>query len=65
MGSIPVPVPPLEDQKRIELEIEDEMESSDSVASILGRHCDLLLERRQALITAAVVGEVAIPGVAA
>jgi hypothetical protein len=29
------------------------------------RQCDLLTERRQALITAAVIGEIDIPGVAA
>jgi type I restriction enzyme S subunit len=44
----------------------DEVRSDlDSIAGRLDRQLDLLLERRQALITAAVTGQFAIPGVAA
>ena len=42
----------------------EEQRVQDLAASRL-RQCDLLTERRQALITAAVIGEIDIPGVAA
>jgi type I restriction enzyme S subunit len=42
----------------------EEQRVQDLAASLL-RQCDLLTERRQALITAAVIGEIDIPGVAA
>lgn len=60
-----VPVPPLEEQKQIVHYLDDQTERINSIVAKLITQIDLLRERRQALITAAVTGELEIPGVAA
>lgn len=63
--SIPVAVPPVSDQASIVVGIRREAERIDRLTAQLGRQVELLNERRQALITAAVTGEMDLPGVAA
>jgi type I restriction enzyme S subunit len=65
MGSIPVPVPPEAEQRRIEHEVTSHAHRFEALASGIRRQVDLLAERRQALVTAAVTGQIGIPGVAA
>lgn len=65
MGSIPVPVPPMAEQQRLESEAEAVLSAPLQIETELHRQIDLLLERRQALITAAVTGQLEIPRVAA
>lgn len=65
MGLIPVAVPSAARQLLIEREVARAMSDADETEGRLGPQIDLLLERRQALITAAVTGQIAIPGVAA
>jgi type I restriction enzyme S subunit len=62
---IPVIVPPLDVQNQILDEIVIASKSSDEMRSRLVQQVNLLHERRQALITAAVTGQLNIPGVAA
>ena len=61
----PVLVPPLEEQADIELAVGMARGHEEGVTGLMSRQIELLLERRQALITAAVTGQPAIPGVAA
>jgi hypothetical protein len=65
MGSIPVPVPPLVEQERIEQEISVIQRWADEFEAATERQVNLLTERRQALITGAVTGRLHISGVAA
>jgi type I restriction enzyme S subunit len=65
MGRIPVPVPGEGEQRRIEEIADRARRTSDRTAATLDRQVALLQERRQALITAAVTGQIDIPGVAA
>jgi type I restriction enzyme S subunit len=60
-----VPAPDETAQGCVADRIEQEAERSDQARSRLLRQLDLLVERRQALITAAVTGELDIAGVAA
>jgi type I restriction enzyme S subunit len=60
-----VPLPPLEEQVSRASEVAAIQSRVRRVASATSRQIDLLAERRQALITAAVTGELEIPGVAA
>lgn len=60
-----VPAPKVDRQARIAEVIDVEAERVGSAISTLAHQIDLLAERRQALITAAVTGELEIPGVAA
>ena len=62
---IPVVVPNLSEQNRILDLVRREIENAESAQSALDRQINLLTEKRQALITAAVTGELEIPGVAA
>ena len=62
---IPVVVPNLSEQNRILDLVRREIENAESAQSALDRQINLLTEKRQALITAAVTGELDIPGVAA
>ena len=62
---IPVAVPPLVDQKVILDEVRRHVEQCDQVTRRLENQIVLLVEHRQALITAAVTGELDIPGLAA
>lgn len=54
-------LPPLEEQKSIVREVRSAQARIDGLASRLHRQIDLLVEHRQALITAAVTGELEIP----
>jgi type I restriction enzyme S subunit len=63
--AIPVILPPLSVQVEVLREVAEASASMDRVTSLLARQIDLLVERRQALITSAVTGELEIPGVAA
>lgn len=60
-----IPAPDLEEQRQIADRIEREVAGTEHATSRLNRLIDLLAERRQALITSAVTGELAVPGVAA
>lgn len=65
MGRIPVPNVPRAEQVQLAAELESGAERTTGLNEALQRRVDLLHERRQALITAAVTGQLDIPGVAA
>lgn len=56
--SIRVPVPPLTEQDRIVEAVRGRLSAIDRASDAIGRQIRLLRERRQALITAAVTGEI-------
>lgn len=56
-----LPVPPLEEQRRIAAEAEWELAHADDVAARIVRSVTLLREHRATLITAAVAGQIDIP----
>jgi type I restriction enzyme S subunit len=62
---IPLTVPPLGEQHRILEQVRHHVERADLLVSRLDAQLSLLQERRQALITAAVTGQIDIPEVAA
>ena len=64
-ADLPVPVPPLDEQRRIVDYLDNRLRLLDEAASRLADELELLQEHRQALITAAVTGELEIPGAAA
>ena len=59
------PVPPLDEQERLIAEFKRRAVAAQRSRATLETQVDLLTEKRQALITAAVTGELEIPGVAA
>ncbi len=63
--SIRVPLPPVQIQRSIVSELDLEAATHDRLSSALVRQIELLAEHRQALITAAVTGQLEVPGVAA
>ena len=63
--SLPVPLIPVGDQRGIVQMCSVATGQSDALRRLLVSQTSMLLERRQALITAAVTGELSIPGVAA
>jgi type I restriction enzyme S subunit len=63
--SMQVHLPSLKRQEEIVQAVHRERTRVDGVLSAIGHEIDLLIERRQALITAAVTGQIEIPGVAA
>lgn len=63
--SIKVPVPPIHEQRNIVHEVWRRLRPIDDVVTCLERQISLLQEHRQALITAAVTGQLDIPGLAA
>lgn len=65
LRELTVPVPPAQEQTRIVDAIRDRQAAHDEVVSRLLLQLGLLTERRQALVTAAVTGELEIPEVAA
>lgn len=65
IGDIHIPVPPRGEQVEIVAALDRRLADIDSTIALAGRQVDLLLERRQALITAAVTGQLEIPVVAA
>ena len=58
LGAINVPLPPLEEQKSIASFIEAELAKFDTLTAETQRAIDLLQERRTALISAAVTGQI-------
>jgi len=62
---VPVVVPPRPLQREIVRAVAQDQTECDRLIRVIGAQGDLLRERRQALITAAVTGELDIPGVAA
>ncbi len=56
-----IPLPPLDEQRRIVAELDAAAARTEALTSKLARQIDLLTEHRQALITAAVTGELEIP----
>jgi type I restriction enzyme S subunit len=63
--AIRTPFPPPEEQARIADAVEELHAEQDRQVNLFIRGVELLKERRQALITAAVTGQIEIPGVAA
>jgi type I restriction enzyme, S subunit len=63
--SIRIPVPPVDEQDQIVEWVWSRLGRIDSVVDAIGRQIELLSERRQALITAAVTGQIEIPGAVA
>jgi type I restriction enzyme S subunit len=61
----PIPYPPLRTQRAIADYLDRETARIDAITVTLERQIELLREHRQALITAAVTGELEVPGVAA
>lgn len=64
-GRIRVPIPPKAEQQRVVEELDTAQSHLERVTDRVRRQIDLLREHRQALITAAVTGELEIPGEAA
>jgi type I restriction enzyme S subunit len=62
---LPVPVLPLDEQARMVDTFQGAAQHTSVLCDRLRRQIDLLAEHRQALITAAVTGEIDVPGVAA
>jgi type I restriction enzyme S subunit len=62
-GNLAIPVRNIETQKAIVEELDSRFEQVEKLRSLLDRQIDLLEEHRQALITAAVTGEMEVPGV--
>ncbi len=65
VGRVPVPCADQEAQDQAVREIERQVGQAEAACAGLSQQVALLAERRQALITAAVTGELAVPGVAA
>jgi type I restriction enzyme S subunit len=63
--AIRVPLPPVDEQDRIIEQVWQQLRRIDRIVDTTERQIGLLREHRQALITAAVTGEIEIPGVAA
>jgi type I restriction enzyme S subunit len=61
LRTVVVPAPPAEEQSRLAKELDISLVGVVAMQSTLGRQIDLIQERRQALITAAVTGQLAIP----
>jgi type I restriction enzyme S subunit len=65
IGQLRVPKPPLSSQVEVARKLDDQRRLIDAVVDPLARQVDLLAEHRQALIIAAVTGEIQVPGMAA
>ena len=63
--SIRIPLPPLDEQDRLVEWVWQRLRRIDDATEAISRQVELLVERRQALITAAVTGQIEVPGVAA
>lgn len=61
--ALPVPSPPLDEQRRIVAELDEVTAKIDTLIAEAERFIELAKERRSALITAAVTGQIDIPGV--
>ena len=64
LGLTPVPILPLDEQRRIVAELDEVTSKIDTLIAEAERFIELSKERRSALITAAVTGQIEIPGVA-
>lgn len=62
--SFRIPVPPLEDQRRIVDRLDEQTATIDTLIAETEKFIDLAHERRSALITAAVTGQIDVPEVA-
>ena len=65
IGGIRVPVPPRGEQAAIIAALDQRLAALDEAVVVAGRQVDLLLERRRALVDAAVLGQLDIPASAA
>jgi len=65
LRKVALPVPPQTTQKEIGKVLDHAHERMTSTSVAVARQIDLLVEHRQALITAAVTGELSVPGAAA
>lgn len=65
LGNIPIVFPPPEDIRSIIEWVESEMMRFDQLIDAVGSSVNILLERRAALITAAVTGQIDVRGLAA
>jgi len=65
VGDMPVPMPPIAVQQRVAAQVADAGASVRRTRSALERQIDLLREHRQALITAAVIGQLDVAKAAA
>ena len=65
MAAIPVPAAPLGIQQQAALDLSSTKATCRRMADLVAQQIGLLIEHRQALITAAVTGAVEVPGVAA
>ncbi len=63
--SIRIPLPPLEEQQAIVDAVWRSLHKIDNIIDLLKRQTGLLIEHRQALITAAVTGRIEVPGAVA
>ncbi|MYB09751.1 MAG: hypothetical protein F4Y28_07205 [Acidimicrobiia bacterium] len=62
---VPIAVPNLDEQQRILAQIRVEVRRHEQMVPMLDKQIALLAERRQALVTAVVTGEMPVPGMAA
>jgi len=62
--AVPLPVASLHTQTAVVLQVNAARRKTDELSSAIGRQLDLLRERRHALVTAAVTGQLEIPGAA-
>jgi len=65
LDNLPLPVPPLDEQRRIAGYIDEQTAQIDALIAEAEAFIELAKERRAALITAAVTGQLDIAGVAA
>lgn len=65
LGSLRIPLPPVDKQRSLVREAYSSLQVAESLTEAFDTQVGLLGERRQAIITAAVTGELEIPGVAA
>jgi len=63
LRSLPIYLPPLDEQRRIVAELDEVTSKIDTLIAEAERFIELAKERRSALITAAVTGQIDIPGV--
>lgn len=64
LGMIEVPVPPIPEQERVSDRLRQTNQQTSRVRDVLRSQLNLLADHRQALITAAVTGEITVPGAA-
>ena len=65
MGQLRVPRPSAAEQRRLSVLLDEANQAKSKLVARVQCQLDLLAEHRQALITAAVTGELRVPGVAA